>query len=35
MFWIRCRFSGVVAGFLDKVLVFRISCGSSGMEEVF
>ena len=27
MYWIRCRFSGVVAVFLDKVLVLRIRCG--------
>ena len=30
MFWIRCGYSGVVGGVLDKVQVFWRVCGCSG-----
>ena len=30
MFWLKCKCSGVVTVFLDKVRVFRITCVCSG-----
>ena len=30
---IRCRYSGIVTGVLDKVRVFRIMCGCSVVGE--